>query len=365
MHQQTGLVIKQLREDVSMKDNRKNQHLVPETYLKNFAEAGTEQVYVYDKVKKYFFPNATNVKKTIVRRYWYDIKINIEAFEKLPDKEKYSKLFKGNSHKQINEKILSLCEDHLKKILVSVNNELNWNSLNNWFNRYLIYQLVAIQMIRTVAGKKMIKEMYSSLTGKILDDNSINILLLKELLDILIDDRESVFVNFLFGEFNLVKIGEVEEIEKTTTSNSLITSDNPVCFIQNFKNSGKNALYYPLSIKHALILTRSENPDYNSILNEEINKFSGIHIQHLEDSYRVATQIMIQVADRYKNIYEDKNNVKVLFNENDVLILNSLIFVTADQYIVSNSKLSDNQVLEFSLVEEGMVGTRKEVDSQP
>ncbi|OMD40104.1 DUF4238 domain-containing protein [Paenibacillus odorifer] len=348
-----------------MKDNKKNQHLVPQTYLKNFAEAGTEQVYLYDKVNKYFIPRATNVRNTIARRYWYDIKINLEELEKLPDKEKYSKLFKENSHKQINEKILGVCEDHLKKILASLNNELNWNSLNNWFNRYLIYQLVAIQMIRTVAGKKMLREMYSSLTGKILDDNSINILLLKELLDILMDDRESVFVNFLFGEFNLVKIGEVEEVEETTTNISLITSDNPVSFIQNFKNSGKNALYYPLSIKHALILTRSENPDYNSILNEEIKKFSEVHLQHLEDSYRVATQIMIQAADRYKNIYEDKNNVKVLFNEKDVAILNSLAFVTADQYIVSNSKLSDSQVLEFSYVEEGMIGTRKDIDSQP
>ncbi|MGO4695415.1 DUF4238 domain-containing protein [Paenibacillus sp. 2TAB26] len=288
-------------------DIRKNQHIVPHTYLLNFAEKGTVKAYVYDKVEDYFFPKATNVKKIIRRRYWYDI--DFQGLESLPEYKRKGIPLEFHSQKQINEKILSMCEGHLQKIIDLAKSSATHSTLNNWFIRYMIYQLVVIQMLRTVSGKKMLLEIKSKLSGKNLEDQFTNVLFLKELLDILNDERESTFVNFLFNEFNHVKIG------KNTTTCSLITSDNPVLFIQNYKSSGKNALYYPLSTECALILTCSENVDNNFLSEEE-------------------------------------ENVQELLNENDVRILNSMIFISADQFIVSNTKLSETEVLTYRIFQE-------------
>lgn len=296
-----------------------NQHYIPQCYLNSFTYE-KEKCYVFDKSnKKYFKPNVRNIMS---QRYFYDF--NYKQYKEQLDNE----TGKDNliPDKQINEKILSEIEGYFSNIISNIISNFIWfsNKCHNWFQ---VYKFIAIQMMRTPQGKKMIFNIYKELIFDIKEDLE-NIFFAKELIDTIQCERIPIVLEYLLQEYGHLCIG--------INNNDIpfITSDNPVMVLPSINNKDNTIIYYPVTPSRCILLYPRKKADAK--LNEVLDEISkGIYkISHLWD--------IPQEAYRRENKLREKlNPLTNELNEMAVVSFNSYCYKNANRLIISNVDLEN------------------------
>lgn len=141
-------------------DVRKNQHYVPEFYLKEWCFNNSNQVYVYDKVKKEI--RHSNIRNVAAETYFYDYDLK-DYFDEKAVSELSDRGIASNGKMQIIEKMFSnnverefskACSD----IIDTARKSTIWWRKNCCFvsvemkealSVYLAFQLMRIKAVRT------------------------------------------------------------------------------------------------------------------------------------------------------------------------------------------------------------------------
>jgi Protein of unknown function (DUF4238) len=199
----------------------KNQHYVPQFYLREFAESN-EQLYVYDKRTDKIFP--THVKNVAHESYFYDIPKGW-----------------GDStiNRQVYEKKLSGIEAVYKRVLAVVLNHEGSGSLD-FEAAWGLADMLRTQFIRTRAARNLVHELQTKVMQDLVDDlvernfpevsedakptievdeRNAAMLMCEKILDA---ESLKAFVEGLMGRF--------WTIWHNRTATPFITSDHPVSF---------------------------------------------------------------------------------------------------------------------------------------
>lgn len=255
----------------------KNQHIIPRCYLEKFTD-NKGQCQVYNKLEQRHF--SSNPQKILKRNYFYDF-----DFKGFIDNNNLS--WDGEiADKQVLEQIFSKIEHHYKKIQLEIEKNPRW--LGILTNRFLVYQLIAIQFARLAKGKQLLKEFYLNDSIKDYDETVANIFLLREIINTIKSD-DSFLVEYLLSEYS----GSVVLVNDTDIP--FVTSDTPTIRLDKFDDYFEDILFYPLTPTRGILLFK----------------------------YRKNT-----------------NDIKSLdVNPRQVFILNQSLVVQSDEYIVSNKKI--------------------------
>ena len=193
------------------------EHYVPRVYLRSFAHKG-DTCYVYDKTKtKYYQSNVDNI---MGERDFYDIP------------EELVNLFKQNGFKQdigtqLLEKMLGASADsYWSNIVKNIDQNYDeWFSLKRFEQFLNTYRCIAIQLLRTPNGKKTTLKVYRDIFNKDIDDKAMNVLVAKEIGEVLKETPDSFMLDYLLNNFGHICVGLNESVVP------FITGDNPVLHI--------------------------------------------------------------------------------------------------------------------------------------
>ncbi|PWI55172.1 hypothetical protein BM613_13450 [Sulfoacidibacillus thermotolerans] len=130
----------------------KNQHYVPQTYLRNFAIPGRESLYCFNKDSGEILDNPTSIKNIASERYFYDIKGIDEQIV-----EKFFGTLEADFGKFIND-FITKCDLYEKGVSFSrsdpILTEVERNYLSSW---------LAVQVLRTRSMRDIILEVYNEI----------------------------------------------------------------------------------------------------------------------------------------------------------------------------------------------------------
>lgn len=306
-------------------DKAAMEHYIPQIYLRSFAN-DKEICYAYDKKEdKYFTPNISNI---MGERYFYDI----------PDVivNQYQHLMKEKIDKQILEKILSLSVDGYWKNIVD-NIELNheWFSIKYSWHYVDVYKCIAIQLLRTSSGREMVSELYKETYNKEVKKEFENILLIKEILEILKAEPDSFMVDYLMNNFGHICVGI------NNTKVPFITADNPVLTLGNFEEKGNDIVYYPVTPDRCIFLfKRNVVPSPLSTVMQEWDEGKFKITNDLSD-------ITQEAYAREKALRIEKNPLIKDLGIEDVIKLNTAIYMAANRFVVSSEALNDENKIIF------------------
>jgi len=293
----------------------KNQHYVPQGYLKSFSDT-QDKCYVYDKLKKTSFK--TNIRNILSKRFFYDF-----DYESFIEENKINKqLISEIPTKQTIEKILSEIEGYFPNILKNIDKNFKWFSLRN-LNRFEVYRFISIQIIRTPNGKKNILSAYKAINNEITEKLE-NLFFAHELFDIIKCERNPIILEMLLKDYGHMSIG----VNKSNIY--FLTSDTPVMFINKF-NDEKNIVYYPVTPVRCIILSKYNTVDsnLNAVLQDFMcGKYKCKKLYDIpKESYRREQQLIQKLNPQTIDI-------------NDVCAekLNVICAISADRYIISNQK---------------------------
>ena len=297
-------------------DKVANEHYVPRAYLDAFANA-KKQCNVFDKINGKFF--LTNIQNILSERYLYD-------FEK-----ELIKAFPGVDEQAV-EKILGTIDGYWKNIVQNIEDNYQWFSLKYSWNFLAVYRCAAVQMIRTPKGKKNLLNIYNQVYEKSADERFENIILAKELSNILDDNRKSVLLEILLNEYGHITIGIND------TKIPFVTSDNPLFTMPYIWDEKKEEmmLFYPVTPTRCLIFHKRNYADSQS--NDEVLKevITGkFVINDLSD-------IRQESYKREKEILKKLNPETRSLQMKEVLVLNTYCVGQAEQYIISKSNFQEN-----------------------
>lgn len=330
----------------------KKQHYVPQTYLKSFSiqnkKGTTDKLNVYDKKNKRFY-NAS-ISDVMEKNCFYDINIKNLLLELDNNKLRDEFQIPNEWDEQLIEHSLSLVECELKKVIDIIKDPKrhDYFKFTKIFNRIHLSQLMAIQFIRTPKGREFISDIEKELmknkkqTQIKYSEDIKNRILLKELIYILqvfnieniecdeeiekhVNKYHSIYLEF-FIEFNKVEIG----INQSDIP--LITGDNPIVY-----DIYEDLIYYPITPKYCIFLKKVNMPKFEEILLEEVERYSSNSDNYLED--------LILVFDKAKKKYEEiknnKNELHYNLTKEDVFKYNSMIYLNAERFIVSNVNIKE------------------------
>ncbi|MEH2249481.1 DUF4238 domain-containing protein [Nostoc sp.] len=312
-------------------NNVKQQHSVPQCYLKNFANEDT--LFVLDKIKKSIYQS--HVRNVAKQRYFYDFPDSFLPKE-LRDKTK----------NQLIEHDLSKVESRLREVLKIIIDCLEEIEKNNLFYSFVVIEeeakkkfsaFLALQLVRTTMLRRQIREMFQSLVDhkKKLDQallkNNINIqefnfpcpksssnsIYFHDLLKVGIE--EDSIAQHLFYISNILDQGSDSEISKilsshiwlfgvNSTSISLWTSDNPIA-IKPHEDFGSVLashgvqIVYPISSKHLLIM-------FESSFWNKFKSFDGMSFPLSEDD--VKSYNKLQANQCCRQTYSSKKDFELL-----------------------------------------------------
>lgn len=310
----------------------KQQHFVPQCYLKNFANED-KQLFVLDKITPSIY--LSHVKNVAQEGYFYDFPDSFLP-EELRDKTK----------SQVIENELSKVESRFGKFLKQIIDCLEEIEKNNLFDSLGVLDeeakknfsaFLALQLVRTTMLRQQIREIFQCL-------NELKIRMDQSLLNNNGNSQEDIFpfpedstnsINFN----DLIKVG-IEEDSKThhlsyisntldqgfdseiskilsnhiwlfgvnSTSISLWASDNPIVikphedFADGLASHGVQVVY-PISSKHLLIMFES------SFWNERKN-YDGMSFSLSEDDVKAYNKL--QTIQCYRHTYSIKEDFDLL-----------------------------------------------------
>lgn len=299
-------------------DKTDNEHYVPKTYLRSFSDKN-EHCQVFDKCNiKYFSSSVDNI---LAERYLYDFDMDLFG-ENI------------NVDKQAVEKTLGrTVDDFWKNIVDNITDNYEWFTLKYSYHYLDVYKCMAIQLIRTPRGKRILSDIYSELYKKESDVKFENILLAREIFNILDENLKSPLLEMLLNDYGHISIGI------NNTEIPFITSDNPVITVPDLWEEQKHEMmmYYPITPNRCLFFhsRKKVDPQLNQVL-EEVKKGKFI-ISNMYD-------IPQEVHRREKKINEELNPKTRQVTMDKVLILNTCMNKTATRFIVSNVSIRDNEL---------------------
>lgn len=296
------------------KDKTAKEHYVPQAYLKSFAN-NKQQCFVYDKQNNtQFTPNIINI---LAERYLYDFDAGLlESFPKVDQ--------------QAVEKILSMTFDsYWCNIVDNIENNFKWFSLKRSWNFLDVYRCAAVQLMRTPSGKEKLLKTYNAVYNETLDKKFENILLAKELLDILNENMKSILLETILTEFGHITIGIND------TEIPFITSDSPVFILSNQWDEGKTEqmMYYPVTPKRCIFFFKRKYVSQQlKAVFEDVNSGKFV-INDLSD-------IPQEAYRREQEMLKRLNPESIVLNSEEILLFNSCCAEMATRYIISNQDMT-------------------------
>lgn len=364
--------------------NTKDNHYVPQFYLKSFIGANGF-IYCYDKIAKKFLPTK-NTQTIAFKTNLYTItqKINrtdIQVFGKLFDlaldsllgkiflfyltallNDEFKKLFTitYSKNKEIEKEINSQLENLLNSPDVSRNQELLFCFYENKFIpiynnilqcetlegikhseqntiSYLVFQTMGF-VLKTMWSKlKLISKKYPN----------ANIFPQKELKDTIAKDYYIDCVQYLVIQYfrtnKRIRNSLLKDIERNILGKTgeKINMNNVMYLLVHFHTL--NLIDKLISENYKLILLKNTTTiPFITSDNPAINPYVGITSVHTPPSgYEIFLPLSPKLALLYTNhcLYKTTNSVTILKETKEVDYWNKLIFQEAERFIYSNSDI--------------------------
>lgn len=289
----------------------KNEHYVPQIYLKNFTN-DNKKIFLFDKFSQSTYQ--TNLNSIANENYFYDFPKN---------------LVNNEEEIQAVERELSNIEGSFNTVLSDVLNELTlYRKKQSPFKRRILYKktkaqlafYITIQIHRTKEHREFLLESYEKVPKAHMDKvlkllkvhrglpdeitlDNYDFGLNKEL--ITVEHAKHIFdPNNLNGFVNVLS-NYVWVLGVNTTSKPFYTSDNPVVLRSNVKNPFFGSGYFsygaeisfPLSSKVMLTLFES-----NYFKTERDTSIDGKAIK-IDDDKLVSSYNSLQVLQSYRQVY--------------------------------------------------------------
>ncbi|WPS88598.1 DUF4238 domain-containing protein [Brevibacillus halotolerans] len=315
----------------------KNQHTVPQSYLRFFADP-QEKLFVFDKLGKKTF--LSNVRNVAADRFFYDFPEEYSpskhGFEEIPDQfvEKVLGEYDGRYPKQINNIISTFNLSHPDKV---------WETpLFTKENKVELAVLLSIQIFRTREFRDFLSQGQEKITKMLIDrlmsnenpdynPDALKVEIKKDLLPIeqarFLIDPEVVL------EMTTTLMKHIWTVGVNLTDFPFYTSDNPVVKYANredpyrsFNGYGSEgiAIYYPLNSKFMLSLFEREYFEDAEILEdyflpienvEYVKHFNSLQISECqrqvfcrEDKFEMAFEFCRMYPEACK---EDKHKISI------------------------------------------------------
>lgn len=289
-----------------MKDN-KNQHFVPQYYLKNFSV--NENINIYDLKEKKSFTNS--IKSTAYKKFFYNV--DVDFFNKIIVDEKYEESdFIDKIINKHNESILATFFDSFNKTRERIINNDNRETISV----IDFHSLVDFILVQTYRNPKfslyfkqvdeLIKSKYKGNNEKEYDKITRGIVILL-LFNEVYKGKKTIFKEDILISFNEI-IAEIKIMKQlitdsykivywNKTSVDFITSDSALSYMRLNPNDIFTTIFVPINTKVGVVLVNKESP----IFDKNIKKNCAI-IQLEEDDIEqieVYNQTIIEKANRF------------------------------------------------------------------
>lgn len=302
----------------SKKDKVDIGHYVPRAYLKSFAYKG-DTCYTYDRIQNKYYPS--NIDNIMGERYFYDFPDEvIKAFQ-----DGHAE----NIDKQILEKLLGQTVDSYWKHIVEniESNYKEWFTLK-WSMHFVdVYRCATVQLLRTKKGKDMVAAIYKGFYKKEVEEDVKNVLLAKEIGDVLKETPDSFLMEYLLNTYGHICIGLNE------SEIPFITGDNPVLVLNKCK--GEDIVYYPVTPKRCIFLKprKKIESQLNNVMMEFVRgEFKGSVADLTNEAY-----------NREKKLMREKNPPYIEVDREFAYTLNTSIYLVSNRWIISNMDLEENK----------------------
>lgn len=314
---------------------KKNQHYVPQRYLRKFAE----HFNIFDKVKQEL-RNNQNVKNYASERFFYDVdfqelleEAKLEGYSIDPDIEKLSKIVdKQDLENVFANKVETIMFDPFDHIIASYiltpkTAYANKNVIPEEMKATIAYYL-SIQFVRTKEYREKIIQMYEKGTKLFLKKglgdefdpaflNNIEIKLKKNKINLI--HNQHLLDTEMLEELSMALLSHIWFVAVNETEESFYTSDNPLVLYGHKEQQGLKSegieIVFPINPKIAIVMR--EVKYFNDDL-VKYNKFVTVTKKYVEFCNS------LQVVQSYRYI----------FSKNDK-------FSLASKILEDNPELSD------------------------
>lgn len=283
----------------------KNQHYVPQAYLRNFKVNNKNQIYVFDKEKE--VSRKQNINDIACERFFYDISPEIYKNNPEYDKQAIEKFFATEIEDEFSNVIRNVIISH---DMAPKSNLFHNNNLIPDKDLKKLSILLAFQMVRTKSFRENFIQMYedisTSLARKILETEGMQIS------DFKIKANEQ-YIPYLhaskildekfINEISVILYNHIWIIGVNYTKSPFITSDNPIVKKGHLEN----------------------------ILGGVGIKSEGVEIAFPLNS----TLILIMFDRRYFKKYEHQDRCFMELDEDNVVYYNSLQAIQSYRQIYS------------------------------
>lgn len=298
----------------------KNQHFVPQSYLKRFSV--NEQVFVYDKVTDKP-PYKTNIRNVAAESYFYDIPE--ELFNQTKDQfpPEYQDI-------QFVEKELSRLEAEFNSLLNNLCSRFLLTpepyfkiALSSEYRKDLSVHLT-IQNLRTRDSRRQIAEMNRTITQMLFDLNMYNEDRNYKLGEYFVElSPEQVIINQLSFMFNPENLKEFSSV-----------LNSHIWFV------GINQTNQPFYTSDAPLVRRAHMP-------EDIMSYSGLGSKGIELAFPISDKLIITLCERsYHKAAEPIENLFFPISDLEVIkYYNSMQIIGCERQIFCSQN-------KFSLIDE-------------
>lgn len=310
----------------------KNQHYVPQCYLRYFAETihkknkSISTFNIFDK-KKIEIRKKQNIKNYASERFFYDVDFELlkreaEA-EGIEIPQKYIELINKVDKQEIEHVFATKVETTMFNPIAEVVAKYTMTQKSAYSNIYVIPEnkrvmvsyYLTLQYLRTKEFREKMLQMYErgathiikkSLIGKV-DKDFLNEMKLK-----LKENRINLYHNQILldtktiEEISLILLGHIWFVAVNETKTKFYTSDNPLVLNGHLGNNGLKSkgieIIFPITPKLALVMRDRE---YFSNDLRLYNRF--VHVN--EEYVKYCNEL--QVYQSYRYIFSKDNNFNI------------------------------------------------------
>jgi hypothetical protein len=289
-----------------MKDN-KNQHFVPQYYLKNFSV--NENINIYDLKEKKSFTNS--IKSTAYKKFFYNV--DVDFFNKIIVDEKYEESdFIDKIINKHNESILATFFDSFNKTRERIINNDNRKTISV-IDFHSLVDFILVQTYRNPKFSLYFKQVDELIKSKYKDDNEkeydkitrgiVILLLFNEVHK----GKKTIFKKDILISFNEI-IAEIKIMKQlitdsykivywNKTSVDFLTSDSALSFMRLNPSDIFTTIFVPINTKVGVVLVNKESPifDKNIKKNCTIIQLEEDDIEQIE----IYNQTIIEKANRF------------------------------------------------------------------
>jgi len=258
----------------SKEGKKKKQHYVPQCYLVQWAIPDTNQINVFDKIKKE--ERINNIEDVAQERYFYDINFQKALSEEEKSlggftEEELSELSNNQYYENFfSDRVECRLAPLLRKLIfkaerISSKNKKHTRFVSRWSKVSLSYQL-AIQHIRTKATRNAILEISDVFKQALKDMNVPEHTI--EAMQVSKDSSKLIHGQMLGNDEEIRKQAErfndfIWILGINKTESKILTSDRPICSIPHIHNqyismsgimSEGVEVFYPISPNLILIM---------------------------------------------------------------------------------------------------------------